>query len=72
MVLEWIVLAQPAAQAFVAQVFSAQGVATAAGFFWVVHQALFGPTPPVGTPAKTLDELKQGIRQRMQRRHAGG
>jgi hypothetical protein len=42
MVLEWIVLAQPAAQALFAQVFSAQGMATAVGFYWVVHQALFG------------------------------
>jgi AbrB family looped-hinge helix DNA binding protein len=35
-----------------------------------VHQALFpeGTTP---APAKTLDELKQGIRQHMQRRYAG-
>lgn len=33
-----------------------------------VHQALFSD----GAPArKTLAELKQGLRQRMQRRHAG-
>jgi len=37
-----------------------------------VHHALFGDTPPSGLPAKTMGELKQGIRQRMQRRHAGG
>jgi antitoxin PrlF len=40
-----------------------------------VHQALFAghapTTGPVAAPAKTLVELKQGIRQRMQRRHAG-
>ena len=36
-----------------------------------VHQALFAGGAPVGVPAKTLDELKQGIRQRMQRQHAG-
>ena len=38
-----------------------------------VHQALFAgalPDSPI-SPAKTLTELKQGIRQRMQRRHAG-
>ena len=39
-----------------------------------VHQALFadstGGAPSTGAP-KTLAELKQGIRQRMQRRHAG-
>ena len=38
-----------------------------------VHKALFAGAsltlPP--TPAKTLVELKQGIRQRTQRRHAG-
>ena len=35
-----------------------------------VHQALFpqGHTP---APAKTLEDLKQGIRQHMQQRHAG-
>ena len=32
-----------------------------------VHQALFAETPP----AKTLAELKQGVRLRVQRRHAG-
>ena len=36
-----------------------------------VHQALFADPPPAGVPAKSLAELKQGIRQRMQRRHAG-
>lgn len=36
-----------------------------------VHQALFAGGAPVAVPAKTLDELKQGIRQRMQRQHAG-
>ena len=36
-----------------------------------VHQALFPDAPPTGAPAKTLTELKQGIRQHMQRRHAG-
>ena len=36
-----------------------------------VHQALFPRPAPAGTPAKTLAELKQGVRQRMQRRHAG-
>ena len=36
-----------------------------------VHQALFADPPPAGAPAKSLAELKQGIRQRMQRRHAG-
>lgn len=39
-----------------------------------VHQALFadstGGAPGTDAP-KTLAELKQGIRQRMQRRHAG-
>ena len=35
-----------------------------------VHKALFaGASPP--SPAKSLVELKQGIRQRTQRRHAG-
>jgi antitoxin PrlF len=37
-----------------------------------VHQALFGAAGAVGTPAKTLAELKQGVRERMRRRHAGG
>ena len=37
-----------------------------------VHQALFaGQAAAAATPAKSLTELKQGIRQRMQRRHAG-
>ena len=36
-----------------------------------VHQALFADQPLAGVPAKSLAELKQGIRQRMQRRHAG-
>ena len=36
-----------------------------------VHQALFADQPPAGVPAKSLAELKKGIRQRMQRRHAG-
>jgi AbrB family looped-hinge helix DNA binding protein len=36
-----------------------------------VHEALFAGGPPQGKPAKTLAELKQGVRQRMQRRHAG-
>lgn len=36
-----------------------------------VHQALFPDAPSSGEPAKTLTELKQGIRQHMQRRHAG-
>ncbi len=35
-----------------------------------VHQALFSEGPPGTEPAKTLGELKQGIRQRMQKRHA--
>jgi bifunctional DNA-binding transcriptional regulator/antitoxin component of YhaV-PrlF toxin-antitoxin module len=35
-----------------------------------VHQALFSETPTGTERAKTLVELKQGIRQRMQRRHA--
>lgn len=37
-----------------------------------VHQALFPDGPPGNVPVKTLSELKQGIRQKMQRRHAGG
>ena len=36
-----------------------------------VHQALFASGPPAGETAKTLAELKQGLRQRMQRRRAG-
>ena len=35
-----------------------------------VHRALFAGAAPA-SPAKTLTELKQGIRQRVQRRHAG-
>ena len=36
-----------------------------------VHEALFPDGgPPTGRP-KTLADLKQGVRQRMQRRHAG-
>ena len=37
-----------------------------------VHQALFGDDAALPMPAKTIDELKQGIRQHMKRRHAGG
>ena len=36
-----------------------------------VHQALFSGAAPSAGPAKTLAELKQGVRQRMLRRHAG-
>ena len=40
-----------------------------------VHQALFADQPPAGVPAKSLAELKQGLKQgigqRMQRGHAG-
>jgi len=36
-----------------------------------VHQALFPEAGSVG-PVKTLDELKQGIREHVKRRHAGG
>lgn len=37
-----------------------------------VHQALFSEGPPQRTgQAKTLVELKQGIREQMRRRHAG-
>ena len=36
-----------------------------------VHQALFSGAAPSAEPAKTLTELKQGVRQRMLRRHAG-
>jgi len=36
-----------------------------------VHQALFADHAPTGVPARSLAELKQGIRQHMQRRHAG-
>jgi len=34
-----------------------------------VHQALFAKRAPDGAAAKTLDDLKQGIRQRMRRRY---
>lgn len=37
-----------------------------------VHQVLFSEGAPGTSPAKTLAELKQGVRQHMQRRHAGG
>jgi len=37
-----------------------------------VHQALFASNPlPADTPAKTLAELKEGIRQHLKQRHAG-
>lgn len=36
-----------------------------------VHQALFPDAALGAKPAKTLAELKQGVRQSMQRRHAG-
>jgi AbrB family looped-hinge helix DNA binding protein len=36
-----------------------------------VHQALFSDDAVRTAPAKSLTELKQGIRQHMQRRHAG-
>ena len=36
-----------------------------------VHRALFSEDPPSTGPAKTLGELKQGIRQHALRRHAG-
>jgi AbrB family looped-hinge helix DNA binding protein len=35
-----------------------------------VHQALFADAASVSESAKTLNELKQGIRVRMQRQHA--
>ena len=35
-----------------------------------VHQALF-PADKPASPPKTLNELKQGIRQQVKRRHAG-
>jgi antitoxin PrlF len=35
-----------------------------------VHRALFADQASGTAPAKTLAELKQGIRQHMQRRHA--
>ena len=36
-----------------------------------VHQALFPKKLPGAVPAKTLAELKKGLRQHIQRRHAG-
>jgi AbrB family looped-hinge helix DNA binding protein len=36
-----------------------------------VHTALFGDAAPTDANAKTLVELKQGIRQHMKQRHAG-
>jgi AbrB family looped-hinge helix DNA binding protein len=36
-----------------------------------VHEALFAGSVVGAAPAKSLTELKQGIRQYMQRRHAG-
>jgi len=36
-----------------------------------VHKALFADGTSVKSPAKTLLELKQGVREHMQRRHAG-
>ena len=36
-----------------------------------VHQALFADRASATAPAKTLVELKQGVRLHMQRRHAG-
>ena len=35
-----------------------------------VHEALFAGAPPAGAPAKTLAELKQGVREHLRRRHA--
>ena len=37
-----------------------------------VLASLFGDAPPQPNTPKTLAELKQGIRQRMRQRHAGG
>jgi antitoxin PrlF len=40
-----------------------------------VHRVLFGDAEIAGAadaPVKTLTELKQGIRQQMRKRHAGG
>ncbi len=37
-----------------------------------VHASLFTETPLQPDTPKTLEELKQGICQRMQQRHAGG
>lgn len=36
-----------------------------------VHQALFSDAPKGAAAAKALDELAQGIRQHIRRRHAG-
>jgi AbrB family looped-hinge helix DNA binding protein len=36
-----------------------------------VHSALFGDAPAAPPPAKTLADLKQGVRQHLQQRHAG-
>ena len=36
-----------------------------------VHEALFAGAPLADAPAKTLAELKQGVRQHLRRRHAG-
>jgi len=36
-----------------------------------VHRALFADSASNSSPAKSLTELKQGIRQHMQRRHVG-
>ena len=36
-----------------------------------VHQALFGNQPAEPAAAKTLAELKHGVRQHIKRRHAG-
>ena len=35
-----------------------------------VHEALFPEGSPVGAPATSLVDLKQGIREQMRRRHA--
>lgn len=37
-----------------------------------VHQALFSEGSPSTGPARTLGELKQGVREHIRRRHAGG
>lgn len=37
-----------------------------------VHEALFPDEPSAGAPAKTLAELKQGVRQRLRCWHLGG
>lgn len=36
-----------------------------------VHQVLFPDAVTSAAPAKTLAELKQGVRERMRRRHVG-